>query len=180
MILAFKFFKFTRLQKSFANQDLHVELGEAGVDLSRTAVDLSDLFNAILQIKGIFSDLREGKVQISITGGMRALILATFIAYLLTDWKTPPNVEVFLEGRGVTLKVPELTLILRPLIDKRKMALLKRMGPGRTYRPRELCELVGRDRSTIYRHLKVLSGMGLVERGDRGFRLTRLGELLAK
>ena len=109
---------------------------------------------------------------------MRALILATFIAYLLTDWRKPPDVEISLEGRGVMPKVPTVVFVLAPLIDEKKMPLLRVTSPNRIYRPRELCKLFGRDRSTLYRYLKALCNAGLIKRVDREFELTELGEIL--
>ena len=155
-----------------------MKLKDLGVNLMKVTIDLSDFTKAVLQVKKVFSELKERKVWISLAGGMRALILITFIAYLLTSWKKPPDIEIFLEGRGMTLKVPSLALVMRPFPDEKRITLLKVMSPGRVYRSSELCALSGKDRSTVYRYLRVLCKTGLVERVGRGFRLTKLGEVL--
>ena len=155
-----------------------MKLGEAGVTLLRRTINLDDFSKAVVQVKALFSKLSGKKVCISLTGGMRALILATFVAYLLTDWREPPDVEISLEGRGVILKVPTVVSVLAPLIDEKKMSLLRVMSPNRVYRPGELCKLFGKDRSTLYRYLKALCNTGLIRRVDRGFKLTELGEIL--
>lgn len=156
-----------------------MKLGEIGVSLRRHVIDLSDFPKAVRQIKDLFSEFRGKNVQISLTGGMRALILAAFMAYLLTDWRLPPNVEISLEGRGIMLKVPNIASILTPLVDERRRYILRAMSPGRVYRSSELLKLLKRDRSTLYRHLRALCNMGLIERVERRFRLTRLGELFS-
>ncbi len=111
---------------------------------------------------------------------MRALILAVFIAYLLTDWVHVPDVEIFLEGRGMALSVPRLAAVLHPKLDERKLRVLDVMRPGITYRVSDLCGFLGKDRSTIYRHLKSLVDAGLVEREDSGLKITDLGLILRK
>lgn len=157
-----------------------MKLGELEVSLRRYTIDLSDFSKAVQQIKSLLSEFKDKRIQISLTGGMRALILATFTAYLLTEWREAPKIEVSLEGRGIMLKVPNIASILTPLINERKAALLRIMSPGRVYRSGELWRLFGRDRSTLYRYLRTLCELGLIERVDRGFRLTRLGELLSE
>ena len=155
-----------------------MKLGETGVKLHRLVIDLGDLTSAILQVKALFTSLKDKKIKISLTGGMRALILAVFIAYLLTDWTYVPDVEVFLEGRSMVLEVPRLAGILGPKLDKRKLRVLQVMEPGTIYRIGDLCGFLGRDRSTLYRHLKSLIDAGLVEKVDNGFRITNLGLIL--
>lgn len=155
-----------------------MKLEEAGVTLTRHVINLDDFTQAIIQVKSLFSGFRDKKVHISLTGGMRALILCTFIAYLLTRWRRPPDVWISLEGRGVMLKVPSIAPILKPLVDENKLSLLKAMSPDRVYKPRELHALIGRDRSTLYRYLRALSDLGLIERVGGGFRVTELGRLL--
>ena len=154
-----------------------MRLRDSGVKLYRLIVDLEDFTSAVLKIKNLFSELRDKTVSISLTGGMRALILAVFVAYLLTDWAQVPEIDVFLEGRGMALKMPKLAAALGPTLHRRKLELLKLMKPGMAYRPGDLCGFIGKDRSTVYRHLKDLIAAGLVERADGGFRITHMGLL---
>jgi len=155
-----------------------MRLKDLGVELERMIIDLNDFTRAVIQLKEFFSRIKGKRTQISLTGGMRALILATLIAYLLTEWENPPGIEVFLEGRGFALKIPNIASVVKPFLDENKMQLLRAMLPGKVYRSGDLCKLLRRDRSTVYRYLRALSRAGLIERVDRGFRLTELGEML--
>jgi len=174
-------FKDERAERAWRKlQDIFsmMELAKSNIGLKRVIVSLEDFTEAVLQIKQLFAGLRNKSVRISLAGGMRALILATFIAYLLTDWVEVPEVEVYLEGRGMALRLPKLAAALGPKLDKRKLAILTVMRPGIVYRLGDLCGFLSRDRSTIYRHLKDLLEVGLVEREDSGFKITNLGLLL--
>jgi len=148
------------------------------VKVERYQVPLNDFVEAVCRVKEIFEDLRELRVKISITGGMRALGIAVFLAYMLIDWKYEPSVEVYLEGRGMALKIPEVQRIVKYRLTSERLELLKAMKPGRVYKPSDLSGLLGKDRSTIYRQLQALVEEGFVERADGGYRLSRLGLLL--
>jgi len=153
-----------------------MKLSQTGVELKRLTIELEDFASAVLQVKALFTALKDKKVEISLTGGMRALILAVFTAYLLIDWAHVPDVEVFLEGRGMALRVPRLASAIGPKVSKRKLEVLDVMQPGTIYRLVDLCGFFeDRDRSTIYRHLKGLLKNGLVERANGGFKITPLG-----
>ncbi len=147
--------------------------------LKKIEIDLTNCTKAILQVKSILSGFREKKVHISLTGGMRALILATYIACLLTKWVSTPEVDISLEGKGLTLRIPKIASILRPVVSYRKLELLRYMEPGVVYKLDDLCGfLPERDRSTIYRYLREMTEIGLIERKKRGFKLTELGEIM--
>ena len=156
-----------------------MRLSQLGVELHRLVVELEDFTSAVLRVKSLFAGLRDKRVKISLTGGMRALVLAVFTAYLLTDWAHVPDVEVFLEGRGMALRVPRLASAIGPKVSKRKLEVLAIMQPNAVYRLVDLCGFLrDRDRSTIYRQLRSLMEDGLVERVDGGFRITPLGLII--
>ncbi len=164
-----------QLQNIFEMLNLKV----SGVSLKKVSVDLNDFSKAVLQVKKLFSNFKDKKLCISFTGGMRALILAVFVAYLLTDWQHHPNLTVFLEGRGLALSIPRLSLCLGVNVNEHMLKLMKYMRPGVVYKPGDLCGFLNKDRSTVYRQLKSLINAGLVERVTGGFRLTLLGELVS-
>lgn len=149
-----------------------------GVSIERYCIGLDDFVGAVREIKGILEGLRDVKVKISITGGMRALDLAVFLAYMLVDWKFEPCVEVYLEGRGMALRVPEVRRFVKYRITSERLELIRAMEPGRVYKPSDLSGILGKDRSTVYRQLQALVEEGFVERVDGGYRLSRLGVLL--
>ena len=149
-----------------------------GVEMEKHEIPLRDLVEAIRVVKEVLSELREKNVKIAITGGMRAVGLAVFIAYLLVDWRYEPRLEVYLEGRGMALSVPEVRKLFRLSLTEERLRLLKFMKPGNVYTPSDLSGFLRKDRSTIYRQLQALLEGGIVERVDGGYRLSRLGLLL--
>ena len=149
-----------------------------GVKVEKHEVPLHDFVDAVRSVKQVIDELRRGKVKISITGGMRALGLAVFTAYMLVEWRYEPMLEVYLEGRGMALAMPEMRRLFKLAVRGEKAALLKAMEPGKPYRPATLAAALGKDRSTVYRHLRALADMGVVERTNGGFSLSRLGLLL--
>ncbi len=156
-----------------------LNLRGSGVDLRRVSIDLDEFPKAVLQIKKLFAGFKDKVVHISLTGGMRALILAVFVAYLLTDWHFHPDVTVFLEGKGMALMIPPLSSCLGVKVGKHTLKLMNYMRPGTIYKLGDLCGFLGKDRSTVYRQLKLLMNAGLVKKVDSGFQLTPLGELVS-
>ena len=164
-----------QLQQVFKMMELEKKLN---VKLERIEIPLEDMTEAVQRIKEILKTVAKGRVKLAITGGMRALGLALFIAYLLTDWAEEPKVEVYLEGRGMALEVPRLRRLLLVKLSKAHLELLRCMEPGIAYTSTDLAGLLRRDRSTIYRYLQALADRGLLERAPEGFRLSKLGLLL--
>lgn len=157
-----------------------MKLEDFGVKLHKITIELEEFSSAVLQVKELFSKLMNKVMSISLTGGMRALVLAVFVAYLLTDWSYVPDVEVFLEGRSMALRVPKLAAALGPRVNKRRLRVLEVMRLNTIYNIDDLCGFLSKDRSTTYRYLKELAGIGLVEKIDSGFKITDLGLMLKK
>ncbi|MCS7385441.1 MAG: CRISPR-associated CARF protein Csa3 [archaeon GB-1867-005] len=174
-------FKDERADRAFMdlNRICSMMLGNININIKRIIIDLSSIDLAVRRIRELFADLVNSNVAISIVGGMRALCLATFIAYLLTSWQKEPHIEISLEGRGETLKVPPVHKVLDFIITKEKLNVLHflaKYGPANTGR---IATSLDRDRSTIHRHLLWLEEKGLVRRTGREFEVTKLGMLLA-
>jgi len=164
-----------QLQTVIGMMEIHKKLA---VSVEKHEIRLDDFATAVLDVKKILNELEDKRVKISITGGMRALGLAVFTVYLLIKWKHTPSLEVYLEGRGMALPVPEIKKFFEIMITGERYQLIKMMKPGEFYKPTVLATALGKDRSTVYRHLKALAKMGIVNRTEKGFSLSRLGQLL--
>lgn len=157
---------------------LSMMLEQRSVNIERVEVNLTNMALAVKQVRQILSSLYNMNTAIIFTGGMRALALAVYIAYLLIDWKVKPNVEVYLEGQGYTVSIPNVTSILSLDISRERLEVLKVLSE----RPKSTIEIakeLGKDRSTIHRHLDWLQRRGLVKRENKTYKLTSLGQLLA-
>ena len=148
------------------------------VKLERHEIPLDDMTSAILKIKRVLNELREKSAKICITGGMRALGIALFISYLLVEWRKDPSLSVYLEGRAHALSLPNIRSFLSIKLTKAQRDLLRLMESGGVYTSSDLADLTGRDRSTVYRGLQALYKKGLLEKNERGYKLSRLGELV--
>ncbi|MCC6050254.1 MAG: helix-turn-helix domain-containing protein, partial [Thermofilum sp.] len=95
---------------------------------------------------------------------------------LLTRWEREPAVEVHLEGRGAALRVPKLRKLIEASEKCADLVEAMREGPAKLD---ELAAKLGRDRSTVYRRLRLLLEAGAARRTPRGYELTPLGLALA-
>lgn len=147
-----------------------------GVELELREVPLGDMASAILEVKKAIAPLRGRSVKVSITGGMRALAVAVLAAVLLTRWEREPAVEVHLEGRGAALRVPRLRKLIEASEKCAALVEAMREGPAKLD---ELAAKLGRDRSTVYRRMRILLEAGAAKRVRGGYQLTPLGLALA-
>jgi CRISPR locus-related DNA-binding protein len=149
-----------------------------GIKIEKHEIPLDDMVSAVLRIKQVFDELKGKSVKICITGGMRALGFALFIAYLLTNWEREPMMSVYLEGRASALNLPNIRGFLSVGLTRAQLELLKFMEPGNSYTPSDLASIVGRDRSTVYRSLLALYRKGLLDKNENKYTISKLGELL--
>ncbi|MCC5997702.1 MAG: CRISPR-associated CARF protein Csa3 [Thermofilum sp.] len=147
-----------------------------GVELELREVPLDDMATAILEIRRVLDGLRGKKVKVALTGGMRALGLAVFSAILLTRWADMPEVEVYLEGRGTALKIPDLKALIRASEKCIDLVEVMKSGPAKLD---ELAKRLGKDRTTVYRKLRLLLNAGAAKKTPRGYELTPIGLALA-
>jgi len=159
------------------NRILSMMLEQRKVNIQRVEVNLTDMSLAIKQVKGIFEAFSNLSTAIVISGGMRALALAVYIAYLLVDWKIKPKIEVYLEGQGYTVRIPDISSILSFEVSRERLEVLRVL----VERPKSTVEIakeLSKDRSTIHRHLSWLQKRGLVRKENKTYKLTPLGRLL--
>lgn len=150
-----------------------------GMNVERVDVDLRAFTGAVTTIRRVFEGLADKSVAICFTGGMRALCLAMFVAYLLTKWAKDPVLKMYLEGQAEVLTIPLLHSAFAPSLTKKERMILKALGPTKDLVSLSyVAHSVKRHRSTVYRQLTRLTEMGLVERVEHEYRLTDLGILL--
>lgn len=151
-----------------------------GVELERHEIPLDDFTDAVAAVREKLEPYRDKDVRISITGGMRALGLAVYTAYLLVDWSREVKLTVYLEGRGTAISLPPIHRALGLRISETQLEILRLMKYGASYSTSDISGYLKRERSTVYKNLKALLELGLVEREGLLFKLTKLGELISK
>ncbi len=152
--------------------------GDAEIKLQRVEIDLTNFTEAVKQIKDLFKNFVDKKAAICFSGGMRALCLATYTAYLLLKWRFPPVIEVQLEGRVERISIPLLHKVINMSVTEEKVLLLKVLSQHGPLTTNDIATLLHKDRSTVYRHLTRLLNEGLVKQKGKYYELTDLGMLL--
>jgi len=157
--------------------------GDVAVELEEVRVaDFAELVHRLYGL--VAARAREGeRVVFSLSGGMRVLCLAAFTAALLLSAHLPVEVELETEDSSMLIEVPRAVLELPRTLSsmgRERAEVLAALSHGP--RPaRELAEELGRDETTVRRHLQELVGSGLAEAvggRPRSYRLTKLGELV--
>jgi len=149
------------------------------ISIERVHIQLDPLSKGVQEVRKILYDLKDKHVLIALTGGMRALCLAVFIAYLTIPWIKEPKILVYLEGRGKSIEIPPIRKVLDLTIFGLKQEILNLLAKE----PRTITQLsieLNRDRSVIYRHISWLESQGLIERKGKLIHTTELGKLFAQ
>jgi len=157
--------------------------GDVAVEVEEVRV--SDFTELVHRLYGLVAArAREGeKVVFNLSGGMRTLCLAAFTAALLLSARQPVEVELETEDSKALIEVPRAVLELpRTLssLGRERVEVLAELS-RRSRSARELAEELGKDETTVRRHLQELVESGLAEtvgRRPRSYRLTKLGELV--
>lgn len=154
------------------------EKSSESVPIERYEITLNPISKGVQEIRGIFYNISNYKVLIALTGGMRALGLTTFIAYLTIPWSIEPDIIVYLEGRGEFIKIPHIRNVFETTTLGIKGEILSALSKEAKTISQLAIEL-NRDRSVIYRHVAWLQEKGLVKRTNKVVELTELGKLFA-
>ena len=155
-----------------------------GVRLSIERIPLDSFDHMVARISEIFQEISSKapeKIIINLSGGMRALILATYIATLLTFSKNIV-IELETEDREKTYCIPNLSikgLVKLTEIDNKILESIVEEGADTS----KLLQHLKIPRSTLHKRLRELESKGLISIGRRGRLLhasvTSLGKFLS-
>lgn len=129
--------------------------------------DVHYFVSAVYTIKRLLAKLANeyDKVYLILSGGMRALILEVFTAYLLLPRELTRKVSVELDTEDLkgTISIPQgLPTLLLPVYLGAKYEVLKVVVKNNGATIDELVKTTGRDSSTIRKYLNFLEGLGLI------------------
>lgn len=154
------------------------------VSLCIKKISLESFNEAVKKISEILIEALSSKPDqliVNLSGGMRALILATYIALQLIS---PKNlvIELETEDRSKNYLLPNLPYKMLVKLSKIKEKILLLL----TIRPQNTVELLRElriPRSTLHKHLKELNSLELISLERRGktlyASLTQLGEFFS-
>lgn len=121
------------------------------------------------------------EIVFSLGGGLRVLVIEAYTATLLIDPEISRRItiRVGVEGRSehVSFKVEEVPICLR--ISEQEKLVLAKIKEGRASLS-EISSATGLPRSTTWKLLQRLVEKKIVEKKDRGYGLTKLGETLLR
>ncbi len=162
-------------------------LGE--IEVMKKEIPVEDFVTAVSEISAIIEEhVKKGeKVLVNISGGMRILVLETFVAATIIMNKLKYAQIEFARmdieyGLGYA-EIPRVPISL-PKLTKGKRLVLSNIPKDGEITIKELVKKLGKNASTISRHLIELRQYGLVEGRRKGrilyVKLTPLGKILVR
>jgi CRISPR locus-related DNA-binding protein len=151
----------------------------SGVELAEEEINVNDFVNAVISIKRILESEGMGRnIIVNLSGGMRILVLATYLAALFTK---NARLEIESENKKFRTLLPSIDMaqISRLKSNHIKLLSLLQLFKG-VCSVKDLMNASKLSRSTFYACIKNLKKMGLVEEaGKRGLlKITSNGTLL--
>ncbi len=121
------------------------------------------------------------EIIVSLGGGLRALVIETYTATLLVNPEIARKitVRVGVEGKSdyISFRIEEIPICLR--ISEQEKTVLKTIAEG-VNSLSEIARKTGLPRSTTWKTLQKLYEKKIVEKKNRQYYLTRLGETILK
>jgi CRISPR locus-related DNA-binding protein len=141
-------------------------------------IDITDPYEAIARLKRIFTSNNEYIVNLS--GGMRALTIVTFIAFIIS--RARGEIEIELENLQGRISIDPRIITAGPLSsDEEKIVnTIKKLGRA-TYK--DIMKETGIPRATLFKHLLSLKSRGVIDQQREGrntyYLLTNIGRSLS-
>jgi CRISPR locus-related DNA-binding protein len=141
-------------------------------------IDITDPYEAIAKLKRIFTSNNEYIINLS--GGMRALTIVTFIAFIIS--RARGEIEIELENLQGRISIDPRIITAGPLSsDEEKIVnTIKKLGRA-TYR--DIMKETGIPRATLFKHLSSLRSRGVIDQQREGrntyYLLTNIGRSLS-
>ena len=165
-----------RVQKAceWVQQLLRTSYGEK-TKVEIVELDVNNVVGSIKTVSSKIEELEGYDVIVNLSGGMRALIIIVLLACIKSS--KPVKVEIETEDFESLIEIPEklLSLVKTP-IGEDKMEVLRVIASG-CREAGKIAGKLGKDASTIRRHIAALEKMGLVEVEKRKPMVVRLTEM---
>jgi len=149
-------------------------------------IKLEDFTQAVKQIKQIIANHTQQAKQVKfiLSGGMRALILATYTAIILSQEtlkEKQKQIIVDLENLEGYIQLPDITKVIKPVpLTKEKKEILQ-LIENQPLTAKQISDILDKDTSTIYRHIMHLQDLQLVNpdyKKTRKIKITQEAKLL--
>ena len=153
------------------------------VEVKLIEVDVKNLMKAILDVVKILDEYKDWNVIVNLSGGMRILTIIMLFALTIKPIRHI-KVEIELEDLSALIEIPTQLFAVGDVKSKltnEKIEVLKLIS--RFEEVKEIVKVLGKDASTVRRHIASLVEMGLVsveKRKPLKVKLTDFGELILK
>lgn len=156
---------FALIKETLAKLDVRVEL-------EKIPVPIQNPFVAVSKLRRIFRQVKDPEVYFNLSGGQRLLIFCVIAAISSLSMKA----KISIESEDGTLYVEVPSEILMDFgLDEIELKVLE-MLEGKAVKLREIIAQSGVSRVTLWRKMKRLKKLGLIEEGERKMiSLTSLG-----
>ncbi len=162
--------------RSYEKEDLNNEI-KRDLEVYVYRVNISDFYNSVALIRENCFSSSEAEYVVNLSGGMRALILATLAAFLISNVKGVVEVELENFTDVITID-PRLFKIV--FLDEYKRKIIKSIHNRKETTYKDILKDTGIPRATLFRNLKELREQGLITFNRVGresyYRLTDLGK----
>ena len=139
-----------------------------GVDVQEIRVNLEDFASSVSRIRRAIEDERGRKCIVNLSGGMRALVLSTYIAASVANH---PNLSLELEteNRRMRIEVPKLSVrdLSNTKLSRRMIQTMRKLLSGPKRSP-DLRRELGISSSSFHRIQEELEKRGYIERRKVG------------
>ena len=158
---------------------LQTSYGDA-VDVEIVQLNIKDLEDSIKKVLRKIEEIENFRIIVNLSGGMRALIIIVLLACIM---RPPRNLKIEIETEDFSgiVEVPYTLLNLIKLqLGEDKLEVLKSIKEG-IGDVKSIAKKLGRDESTVRRHISALENMGLIEVKKRKpllVKATKLAELV--
>ncbi len=133
-----------------------------------------DLVENIIRLKGHLNQYKKNKFYVSLSGGMRIIIVITLICLIKLSSKVPIQLEIDFENLENYKEIP-LDALFIPYSD-RLLMILKIINNSPGLSARRISREVNLSPSTISREIKKLRMLGFISIKPGGLEITKAGK----
>ncbi len=153
-----------KVKRAYELVERFVSTTYSDVEVKLLEVNPNDFVSGVSRVLKLLRELKDSRIIVNLSGGMRALSLMVYCALTLADKKA--KIEIELEDFSGVVEIPSEILSLPRALSRlsdEKIRLLKVLKEKEVMRVKEIASVLRKDITTIRRHIYDLEVAGLVE-----------------
>ena len=163
-----------RAEKAFSTLQQIVCRSLPEISIEKLRVPSQDFSRAVSLLRRLALDVLRGgeKIALNVSGGQRIIILELLAAFLSVG-AYEAELEVESEDSS-TIAVLPLRIMAKIDLDREDAMILEALAQS-SRKFSDICSILSMSRSSVWRRLKKLVELGLVEKVEKRYKLTELG-----